>query len=179
MLTDLRGSSALLGFAAPLSGRLYIRNESGRLVAELHKQSGETPTLALEPGDYQITLDGDAGRRRGVVTVAPEAQSLVLASMLAPVTLERVALRGGASSPNDKQAPEPPAAPAQSEGLPAAQGFVDKPFSFAIGKSIGLSISITFGEPFSFSECKPVGLSISITFGEPFSKPKRQPVSFT
>lgn len=96
VLTDLRGTSALLSVAAELEGRLFLRDAAGRLVVELDKRAGRAVTIGLEPGEYRATLEHTPGTYRGVVSVVDDAQTLLVASMLTQVEGERVAVRGGA-----------------------------------------------------------------------------------
>lgn len=57
VLTDLSDTSALLRFSQPLSGRVYVRDEAGRLVAELDKPAERSVELGVAPGHYHVILD--------------------------------------------------------------------------------------------------------------------------
>jgi hypothetical protein len=57
VLTDLQATSATLSFAPEINGRLFIRDEQNRLIAELYKPSGRPVSLGLTPGDLRVTLD--------------------------------------------------------------------------------------------------------------------------
>ncbi|MHB8420941.1 MAG: caspase family protein [Myxococcales bacterium] len=57
IMTDLRGTSAVLRIARDLAGRLFVRDAADHLVVELAKTAGHPIELALEPGAYQVTLD--------------------------------------------------------------------------------------------------------------------------
>ncbi len=57
VMTDLRATSASLQFPAEMSGRLYVRDAAGQLVAEVHKLAAQPIELGLPPGHYRVTLD--------------------------------------------------------------------------------------------------------------------------
>ncbi len=57
ILTDLRSTSAAMLFDEDISGRIYIRDSSGNLVAEVNKLPNIVIAIALPPGEYFITLD--------------------------------------------------------------------------------------------------------------------------
>jgi hypothetical protein len=56
-MTDLRAQTAGLVISPDLSGRFYVRDDSGRLVVELRHAPGKALELGLEPGTYGIRLD--------------------------------------------------------------------------------------------------------------------------
>ncbi|MEW5815134.1 MAG: caspase family protein [Spirochaetota bacterium] len=57
VLTDLRTSSAAILLSEELSGRLFMRDSFGKLVAEVQKIAGIPIALALPPGSYKMTLN--------------------------------------------------------------------------------------------------------------------------
>jgi hypothetical protein len=58
VMTDLRLATAKLEIASQLGGRVYVRDDEGRLHAELEKVPGAPAiVLALPPGVYRVTLD--------------------------------------------------------------------------------------------------------------------------
>ncbi|MDH5671493.1 MAG: caspase family protein [Myxococcales bacterium] len=114
VMTDLRATDASLGVPAGLSGRLYIRDASGHLVAELSKPRGRGIELSLPPGDYSVALEGERERKEGRVTLKPAATYALSAGDLQAVAQEKTRTRG---------APEGAANAATSEGAakPAAE----------------------------------------------------------
>ncbi|EDM79029.1 ICE-like protease (caspase) p20 domain protein [Plesiocystis pacifica SIR-1] len=70
VMTDLRTTTARLEIAAPVHGRIYVRDRRGKLAAELFKARGSAAlTLALEPGDYSVTIDDGQTLSRAEVSV--------------------------------------------------------------------------------------------------------------
>ncbi|MCJ8311516.1 MAG: caspase family protein [Saccharospirillaceae bacterium] len=59
VLTDLTKTSANLLIKEDVIGRIYIRDQNGRLKVELNKFSAEPLTIGLEPGVYQITIENN------------------------------------------------------------------------------------------------------------------------
>lgn len=57
ILTDLRASSAGLVIQADVAGRLFIRDNVGKLIAEINKTNNEPLSVALPEGRYSITLE--------------------------------------------------------------------------------------------------------------------------
>jgi len=79
VLTDLGSTDATLILEADISGRATVRDETGHLVAELHKAQGRPTQLALASGDYRVTVSEDG--RYGVAEVE------VITSSSVPVAL--------------------------------------------------------------------------------------------
>ena len=59
-MTDLHASTASLVFPPELSGRLFVRDGNGALVAEVHKLAAQPIELGLPPGHYRVTLGRSA-----------------------------------------------------------------------------------------------------------------------
>jgi len=68
VITDLRAPRARLVLPERLAGRIYVRDDVGRLVAELRKEPTYPVELGLEPGNYRVVLDKDG--RAAEATVA-------------------------------------------------------------------------------------------------------------
>jgi hypothetical protein len=59
VITDLHGSNARLVLGRELYGRIYVRDASGHLLVELHKEPSYPVELGLEPGAYRVVMDSD------------------------------------------------------------------------------------------------------------------------
>lgn len=94
VLTDLRSTDAGLAFAAELEGRLFVRDASERLVAEIHKARGERTELAVAPGSYQIIRERDGSRWRTAVSVTAGGRAPVLAHSFTAMPVEVTVSRG-------------------------------------------------------------------------------------
>jgi hypothetical protein len=96
VLTDLRGTEAALVFPEQASGRYFVRDRDGRLVAELRKVAGRQVELGVEPGAYRVVRDDGVRLAEAQLTVASGARSQVPLERLTPIGREVTALRGGA-----------------------------------------------------------------------------------
>lgn len=95
VLTDLRGTSALLLFAENITGRIFIRNREGQLVAEINKAAGRKIEVGLDPGHYEVTIE-EKGRVEGAsVQLVHRGTAELGANGLQPVPLETTSARGG------------------------------------------------------------------------------------
>ena len=70
VMTDLRATSASLLLPAALSGRLFVRDAQGQLVAEVHKLPAQPIELGLPPGRYRVTLDDSHRLSEGTIELA-------------------------------------------------------------------------------------------------------------
>lgn len=77
VMTDLSSTSASLVVQPSIEGRLSIRDDQGRLVAELYKPAGRPISLGLPPGRYTLLLDQEGVLSEAVLDLA-EGQSLEL-----------------------------------------------------------------------------------------------------
>jgi hypothetical protein len=94
VLTDLRNTSASLTIAKDVSGRLFVRDHYGSLVAELNKQYGRQIDLGLREGPYEITLNTGSQTYQAQVAVAAGQNTLLDSSDLQPAVIETTAARG-------------------------------------------------------------------------------------
>jgi hypothetical protein len=95
VVTDLRGTDATIVFPEAVSGRFFVRDRDGRLVAELHKPEGRPVELGVESGPYRVVRDDGGRLAEARLTVASGARAEVPVGQLAPITREVAALRGG------------------------------------------------------------------------------------
>lgn len=126
VFTDLRKTSAKLEIAADVVGRIYVRDRRGRLAAELYKAKG-TPaiTLALEPGDYTLTIDDGRELQRGSVSVRSGKTAPLQLAALDEVALEGTRLRGDGRDPGEAdrvEGPKPKPLPGNLQHVPVNLG---------------------------------------------------------
>lgn len=139
VITDLRAPRARLVLPEKLAGRIYVRDEVGRLVAELRKEPTYPVELGLEPGNYRVVLDKDG--RAGEASVSlTEGVSLALAEDRFTALPTFVATSRGAGPDADVQASAPVGtAPGTSPGSgpPTAEApLVTVPFEVGIWPSL-------------------------------------------
>ena len=105
VLTDLRMAGAALVVPPAVEGRVFVRDESGLLVAELRKVKGASVELALPPGGYQVRVAMGNRVEAGTFVVPGSGRVVVVPEQLSPVALEATASRGDAGL--DAPAPTP------------------------------------------------------------------------
>src|ERR1019366_4875580 len=70
VMTDLHSSASRLVLSRELAGRIYVRDNSGRLVVELRKEPIYPVELGLEAGAYRVVLDHDGSISEGSVQLS-------------------------------------------------------------------------------------------------------------
>jgi len=95
VMTDLRTRNATLELDEAMVGRVFLRDDDGRLVAELAKPAGREVSLLLEPGKYRVSLEQEDATFIGMAHVDGAAPSHVAFEDLAPSTLVATVARGG------------------------------------------------------------------------------------
>lgn len=96
VITDLRSTSSELAFDADVYGRLFVRDHTGALTAELYKTAGRVVTLALPSGLYTIELLHGARRSAAVVETRVGKTSLVRSGAFHDAPRELARSRGDA-----------------------------------------------------------------------------------
>lgn len=94
VLTDLSVVSARLLLDEGISGRVFVRDAEGNLVAELRKPAGRAVQLGLAPGEYEVLVDTGKEKRLGRVRLADQAPTLLRLEGLKVVDAEFARARG-------------------------------------------------------------------------------------
>ncbi len=100
VMTDLHSSSSTLVLPEALIGRFFVRDERGRLVAELRKFAGRLIELGLEPGTYSMTRELDGVVSEGTFTLAASERVPVEGGQFSVVSREATAKRGAENEPS-------------------------------------------------------------------------------
>ena len=94
VMTDLRATSAGLDLDENVSGRLYIRDEYGELVAELNKKLGHSMSLGLPAGNYTVNLQQKADYMGASVVLANGRREKISLVNFKSVNVEQTVSRG-------------------------------------------------------------------------------------
>jgi hypothetical protein len=111
VMTDLHTSASRLVLARELAGRIYVRDNSGRLVVELRKEPTYPVELGLEAGSYRVVLDRDGSISDGSIELPAGGRVEVAASNLTPVAPLVSVRRGDTPSETAPPAASPVIAP--------------------------------------------------------------------
>lgn len=96
VMTDLRKASARLALDGDLRGRVWVRGTKGRLAAELVAPGdGSVIELALEPGEYTVTVETNGRPRQARISLQSTAMAELGPDDLRRVPRERTTARGG------------------------------------------------------------------------------------
>lgn len=161
VITDLRSTAAALFLGEGIEGRLWVRDQRGRLVAELDKHRGEPIELGLAAGVYQILYDQKGQRTAGPIELVDGARAELDPGRLLPVAGEASTLRGEA--PSEKQwlwvdvALFPPVAVASALDGPVEVGFA---LNFVMSKSAALS-GVALGSGLSWVDERVNGVQLT------------------
>jgi hypothetical protein len=141
VLTDLRGTSAMMVLTPEIRGRVFIRDATGQLVAEINKTRPQAMRLALAPGGYRLALERRSHLRRGAVTLRGNATTPVRLAMLGdrdektstsargPAGAAGVGARADAVARGEKRAEKPPSAAAASAEPEYRRVYFSPPFA--------------------------------------------------
>lgn len=69
VLTDLRQTNAMMIFASEIKGRIFVRDGSGNLIAEINKRSKRPIKLGIQPGKYEVFIISSGALKRARVRV--------------------------------------------------------------------------------------------------------------
>ena len=101
ILSDVKASQARLEVGSDVAGKLYVRNLSGQLFAEVAKEAGTPLSLAFPPGTYSITAVTAQKSLSSRVTLTNRGPTVVESKDLQEQELSRFAVRGSKSEPTE------------------------------------------------------------------------------
>ena len=100
IMTDLRRATAKLVVARDVGGRIFVRDASGTLHAELEKVPGAPAlVLALAPGEYRVTLDDGHGYAAASLKLDADESETLAWGDFAPVERQDASEKGDATTP--------------------------------------------------------------------------------
>lgn len=97
VMTDLRQTTSTLSIPLEIVGRVFVRDPAGRLVAEVKKATGRVLSLAIEPGTYDIVVQGAKTQSARIKVIA--GGTTLSAADFHAVDVEPTTLRGVAIDP--------------------------------------------------------------------------------
>ncbi|MGQ0508082.1 MAG: caspase family protein [Myxococcaceae bacterium] len=97
VLTDLRGTAAVLALPPTMEGRVFVRDGQGNLVVEVNKRPGLPLELGMEEGEYRVTQVRPASVRETTVRLVRDQRVSIDDSALKAVDPAKHAARGEAA----------------------------------------------------------------------------------
>jgi hypothetical protein len=97
ILTDLRVSSAGIILDENVRGRMFIKDQGGRMVAEVRKEAGVPLALAVPSGRYSVTLDDGDSLLGTSVSVSGSSKAELDLGAFTPIEVEVTTSRGGSA----------------------------------------------------------------------------------
>jgi hypothetical protein len=119
VLTDIRSTGATLVLGDQLSGRVYIRDSSGRLLVELRKYPPHPIELGVGPGEYRVLLESNGRAQEAVVSLGDGQSRRLDGGHFTPIDLQSAVARGDIAAPGAR-ADSPASQPLASVRPPAS-----------------------------------------------------------
>jgi hypothetical protein len=94
VLTDLRSSASSLILDGDVGGHVFVRSESGQLLAELRKEPGYPVQLGLGPGKYTISVETAGAAYATSVTLRSGQSTRIGKSTLGRTPAQAAVARG-------------------------------------------------------------------------------------
>ncbi len=94
VLSDISSSDCVVMLPSSLSARVIIRNSAGQLVSEVNKFEGNPVYLALDRGEYKVTVIGEKQTLDGRFTLNPGSVYELSESSLGTVKITSNRIRG-------------------------------------------------------------------------------------
>jgi hypothetical protein len=129
VITDLHTSNARLVLGRELLGRIYVRDASGHLLVELHKEPSYPVELGLDPGTYGVVMDSDGRIFEAKADLADGGRVELGISQFSAVAPMLSTRRG------DEVIAQPPLGP----GLPVPGRYKDVAFDLVLAPGVRLS----------------------------------------
>lgn len=101
VLTDLSQPTASLILGENLNGRVSVRDNTGILVAEVNKRQDEPLTMALPPGEYDLSLQVDKNRYTGTVLLQRGSTESISSDSFSRIRPEHTQFRGAEQAPRE------------------------------------------------------------------------------
>lgn len=115
VLTDLRSTDASLVLGKDVSGRVYVRDLTDRLLVELRKEPLHPVELGLAPGEYTVALDRE-GHQLGANVSLTHGNSARLEQAQFVATAPLVTTSRGSTRPVATATSDAPISPSSSTG---------------------------------------------------------------
>ncbi|MBO7122585.1 MAG: caspase family protein [Treponema sp.] len=142
VLSDVSASDCVLTLSRELTGRVIVRDKNGKLVSEINKTTLTPIYLALEEGQYGVTVIGESATLQGSFTLSPKKTYAISPANLTPVARLATRSRGGEDEQNDQAVPQAGQAETDVLQMPFVFSFFCNEFYLAANKPISTNFSL-------------------------------------
>ena len=139
VLSDVSASDCLLTLPRELTGRVILRDKNEKLVSEINKTMLAPVYLALEEGQYGVTVIGDASTLQGNFVLASKETYALSPANLSPMPRVATRLRGADGEELGDEADEPVP---ELEHFPFVFSLVCNEMHLALKKEISTGFSL-------------------------------------
>ena len=94
VMTDVRQTTATIVLGEELEGRFFVRNAARELIVEVYKPAGRKVELGVEPGSYEVRLEGEKTSMTAKTRVTDGAAVTLDPKQFGVATLEPTRARG-------------------------------------------------------------------------------------
>lgn len=140
VLSDVSASDCVLTLSRELTGRVIVRDKNGKLVSEINKTTLSPIYLALEEGQYGVTVIGERSTLQGSFDLGAKKTYAISPANLTPIARVETRSRGESETASTTE----PAAEGQPETVhfPFVFSFVCNEFYLAAKKEITTNFSL-------------------------------------
>lgn len=149
VLSDVSASDCILAISREMTGRIIVRDKNGKLVSEINKTTQTPVYLALEEGQYGVSVIGEYATLQGSFALLPKQTYALSTANLSPITRAETRSRGDEPQSDEAQEGVPAQGPAvvqetprEIEKAPFVFSFVCNEFNGMGNKDISTNISL-------------------------------------
>ncbi len=94
VLSDVSASDCILAISREMTGRIIVRDKNGKLVSEINKTTQTPVYLALEEGQYGVSVIGEYATLQGSFALLPKQTYALSTASLSPIARAETRSRG-------------------------------------------------------------------------------------
>ena len=141
VLSDISAADCVLTISRELEGRVIVRDKNGKLVSEINKSSLAPVYLALEEGQYGVTVIGERATLQGNFMLSPQKNYTLATANLSPIARAETRSRGDEPEAQESASQEA-AQDFQPVEIPFIFSFVNNEIDKVPGETISARISL-------------------------------------
>ena len=131
VLSDVSASDCILAISREMTGRIIVRDKSGKLVSEVNKTTQTPVYLALEEGQYGVSVIGEYATLQGSFTLLSKQTYALSTASLSPIARAETRSRGDEPEAEQAQEAEPQESQAVAQEQDKEREIEKTPFVFS------------------------------------------------